>query len=509
LALAIGDRHLIETSRYRLLSRKALLGHRAEALEELSNHLQEMVEVRGIGGLHRVLQQMTDTCCELGWHDRMQELTRLSFLVLHSAGASADRARVMAAADAVDHAVLRAIDCRFNGGPTELALALADLQPTLERSRRMLQAVQARYFLAALLHYEPIIAWLMNTFDETQAEALIRRAEAGPTNDDLFRFYYVQLTAGLVCIDRRQDERAGRVLESTLAETRPGDFILQSTCYTLLAGVWARLAQWEAAFRCLEQAERVRTRRRDQSLQSRVNHMIGQFRRDNLMAIGFVGHDLRSPLSAIQAIAQMPSEHPGAALNRIGVLAAKALDYTDGYLRFVELQLIDHHQFEAVDLRDVLDDVVEELKVAGDYRQLHIDMTEQTALVRSHFPTVRRIFANLLHNAAEASACNGRLHIDIAQVGADAVVAVHDNGSGIPVDRLPTLFDDVVFKGSRVDSGAGSAKRRGHGLGLRFVARAVRALNGTVFASNRPEGGASVYVALPLAETPAMPPEHP
>ena len=40
----------------------------------------------------------------------------------------------------------------------------------------------------------------------------------------------------------------------------------------------------------------------------------------------------------------------------------------------------------------------------------------------------------------------------------------------------------------------------GRGLGLAFIQAVVRAHGGRIVASNRPEGGARLQIALPLAE---------
>ena len=70
-----------------------------------------------------------------------------------------------------------------------------------------------------------------------------------------------------------------------------------------------------------------------------------------------------------------------------------------------------------------------------------------------------------------------------------AKLALEDNGPGFDPDVLPHIFERRV-KGR--DS-------NGHGLGLAFVDAVVRTHGGTVAATNREGGGATITIALPLA----------
>jgi signal transduction histidine kinase len=70
-----------------------------------------------------------------------------------------------------------------------------------------------------------------------------------------------------------------------------------------------------------------------------------------------------------------------------------------------------------------------------------------------------------------------------------ALLVIEDNGAGFASEIRFHIFERRI-KGRNSN---------GHGLGLAFVDAVVRAHGGTVAASNRPEGGARLTVALPLA----------
>ena len=105
-----------------------------------------------------------------------------------------------------------------------------------------------------------------------------------------------------------------------------------------------------------------------------------------------------------------------------------------------------------------------------------------------------QVFVNLLRNALLAVASGGTIRVEsrVLQRGGQNWVScvVLDNGPGIPGHVLPNLFE--AFVSTRLDS-------KGTGLGLTVAEGIITQHGGTISASNRPEGGASLEVVLPGA----------
>jgi signal transduction histidine kinase len=75
--------------------------------------------------------------------------------------------------------------------------------------------------------------------------------------------------------------------------------------------------------------------------------------------------------------------------------------------------------------------------------------------------------------------------------GGEVVVAVDDQGPGVPVEMLPHLFEKFARGGERT---------AGTGLGLYFCRITVEGWGGGIGYEPRAEGGARFWIRLPLAE---------
>jgi len=106
--------------------------------------------------------------------------------------------------------------------------------------------------------------------------------------------------------------------------------------------------------------------------------------------------------------------------------------------------------------------------------------------ILGHYDPLRRAFANLLRNAAEAMNGRGRVDIEITGEGGGVAVRVADHGPGVPAELGSRVFDPYV-----------TTKADGTGLGLALVRQTVDAHRGTIALSETPGGGATFTVVFP------------
>ena len=84
------------------------------------------------------------------------------------------------------------------------------------------------------------------------------------------------------------------------------------------------------------------------------------------------------------------------------------------------------------------------------------------------------------------------IEIDVQRTDDCLRVSVLDQGVGIPRNELETIFDKFT-QSSKTRSGAG-----GTGLGLAICEEILAAHEGSIWAENRPQDGASVTFEIPF-----------
>lgn len=109
------------------------------------------------------------------------------------------------------------------------------------------------------------------------------------------------------------------------------------------------------------------------------------------------------------------------------------------------------------------------------------------ALIKGQHDALQRALANVLLNAVDATARRGSVVVRTAVADGRVTLAVRDDGTGIPAERLPRIWDPYV-----------TAKTGGTGLGLAIVKQTVRAHGGSVEAVSAPGQGTEIRLHFPV-----------
>jgi CheY-like chemotaxis protein len=126
---------------------------------------------------------------------------------------------------------------------------------------------------------------------------------------------------------------------------------------------------------------------------------------------------------------------------------------------------------------------------------LTVDVPLEPIWLDADLTRLAQVVGNLLNNAAKYTQEGGRIGLSVKTEGDDAVIAVSDNGLGIPVDMQSKVFQ--LF--AQVENHADRA-RGGLGIGLALVQRLVAMHDGSVSAESAGPGQGSVFtVRIPLA----------
>jgi two-component system OmpR family sensor kinase len=107
---------------------------------------------------------------------------------------------------------------------------------------------------------------------------------------------------------------------------------------------------------------------------------------------------------------------------------------------------------------------------------------------------LRRAVENVLRNAVRFSKPGQTVTLALSspvEMPRALQIEISDQGPGVPPQDLDRIFEPF----ERLEQ---STSSEGFGLGLSIARTAVRAHHGTILAANRPEGGLSVTLRLPL-----------
>jgi signal transduction histidine kinase len=110
---------------------------------------------------------------------------------------------------------------------------------------------------------------------------------------------------------------------------------------------------------------------------------------------------------------------------------------------------------------------------------------EGSAQVLADADMLRRVFTNLVLNAAHAMEGKGHVGVSVDETETDVVVRVADDGPGIPADMRERIFEPFV-----------TTKSRGTGLGLPLARRHVEAHGGSLELADTVRG-ATFVIRLP------------
>ena len=148
-------------------------------------------------------------------------------------------------------------------------------------------------------------------------------------------------------------------------------------------------------------------------------------------------------------------------------------------------------QMEPLDVTAAVNVAVETSRPLIESRkhELILSLPSQPLRVDADPTRLAQVLANLLNNAAKYTQEGGRVWLSVEREGDEAVFRVRDNGSGIPPEMLPRIFDLFTQVDQSLDRSQG-----GLGIGLTLVRRLVEMHHGTVKASSAGPGQGSEFV---------------
>lgn len=250
-------------------------------------------------------------------------------------------------------------------------------------------------------------------------------------------------------------------------------------------------------------------RRADLELR-RLNDDLAEQDRRKTEFLATLAHELRNPLAPIRNGLQLlrRAGHDAAAATRVQDIMERQLDHLVHLVDdLLDVARITRGQVELkpawIALADVLSAAVETSTPLIEANRHRLDVRLPAAPLTLYGDGTRltQVVSNLLNNAAKYTPRGGAIVLAAERDGDEALVAVSDNGIGIPADAL----EDVFTMFTHVSHGS-QAVPGGLGIGLSLVKSLVELHGGSIVAASAgPNLGSVFTVRLPLGEAAPRP----
>jgi len=222
--------------------------------------------------------------------------------------------------------------------------------------------------------------------------------------------------------------------------------------------------------------------------------------------IGMLAHDLRNPLTVIQAYSSFLSELQGDIIGPREIQFINAIDRSIEFMIGLIDDLLDVSKIAAgrlvldkrpSDLNAVLEHNLSLNRLLAERKQVRIEY-RSTATFSNMLLDVRKIdqvLNNLLDNAIKVSPPRGTVEVRLTSEHHNALLRISDQGPGIAAEELELIFQP--FRQGHVGAAKGS---KSAGLGLAIANSIVQGHGGRLWAVSTPSAGASFFVLLPTSE---------
>ncbi len=243
---------------------------------------------------------------------------------------------------------------------------------------------------------------------------------------------------------------------------------------------------------------------------NRMAERLEQTESMRLQLLGDVSHELRTPLTVIGGFMEGLTD---------GVLPATPETYEQvrmeaGRLsRLVddlqELSRVESHAYRleihAVALAGLVETVTKRLAHQYAEKKVELTLTGGSAeipfadlpLVLADEDRIIQVLMNLMANALAYTPTGGEVVVSAVRIGKEVQISVTDNGTGIPVESLPHIFDRFY----RVDKSRSRAAGGGSGIGLTIARAFVNAHGGRIWVESAGEGTGSTFsFTLPVVK---------
>ena len=220
--------------------------------------------------------------------------------------------------------------------------------------------------------------------------------------------------------------------------------------------------------------------------------------RDDFIAT--LTHDLRTPLlAAIQTLTFFLDGALGELDEKQKHLLATMQKSNQDLLGLVNA-LLEVYKYDAdklvltktnFNMYSLVEQVYNELSSLAKMKNIEflIDCTDKSLEINADRSEIRRVICNLCGNAINYTGENGKVVVTIKNEDKDLIFSVSDNGSGIPPEDIPNMFQ-------RFSQGTSKKRSTGTGLGLYLSRQIIESHGGKIWLESKLNKGSEFSFIL-------------
>lgn len=224
--------------------------------------------------------------------------------------------------------------------------------------------------------------------------------------------------------------------------------------------------------------------------------------------VSVVSHELRTPMHSLIGSLDLLSTGELGELSQQGQqILSIATNNAERLIRLVN-DILDLERLQAgdgsinkarCDIADLFSQAVEAMQVMADKAGVTLQVVPLSVLVSVDCDRLLQTLTNLLSNAIKFSLSGSRVQLAATiepienSLNSEIHITVKDQGRGIPLDQLETIFERF----QQVDA-SDSRKKGGTGLGLAICRKIIRQHDGRIWAESAFGQGSTFHVVLPL-----------
>lgn len=216
-----------------------------------------------------------------------------------------------------------------------------------------------------------------------------------------------------------------------------------------------------------------------------------------------IAHDIRTPLASILGASSALKEHEvteedrSALLDGINRDANWLVRVTENLLSVTRVSG-DNMALKKTDevLEEIIGSAIIKYHRTPDALRVRVQQPDRILIVPMDGMLIEQVLINLFDNVSAHAETATQIWLKVSCESGMVRISVEDDGTGIPENRLRTLFDGFAHPSDQGQSG----NRRSMGIGLSVCRTIVRAHGGDMKAEKSEYGGAAVSLTLPFTE---------